>query len=236
LLRDRARTAARFGEFLRDRRRFPEAVAALHQSINLARRVPEPKPSDRRSLAGTLYNLALIYHHTARPAEAETTYREALAIQDAVVAEVPDSEDYRRLLVWVCNNLGGFLNEQDRDAAAREVFKKILDREGVLRNCTDPHCQIALGQAHLLTDDPAGAIGPFEVARKRAAGTVPAVFFLLAIAHAQAGDAEAARRALDEGNAWMTAHGSRDAVLIEMRKDAEREIGELDCPAGRGRE
>jgi tetratricopeptide (TPR) repeat protein len=232
LPRDRARTATRFGEFLRVRGRSAEAVDALQQGIDLRRRVTGPTPADRRLLAGALYNLALIYQQTARPAEAETAYREALAIQDAVVAEVPDSEDYRRLLVWVCNNLGGLLNDQDRDAAAREVFQKILDREGVLRNCTDPNCLVAVGQAHLLTDDPAGAIGPFEAARKRAAGTVPAVFFLLAVAHAQAGDPDAARRALDEGKAWLAANGSRDPRLTEMREESEREIGKHFGPPG----
>jgi tetratricopeptide (TPR) repeat protein len=221
LIRHQARAWGRYGELLRDRGRHAEAVAAIRRGIDLRRSLPASAPIDRRFLAGQVYNLGLIYQKTGRPPEAERAYREALAIQDAVVVEVPDSEDYRRLLVYICNNLAGLLNDNDRLGEAKPVLGKILEREAILRDTTDPSCLIALGQAHLLTGDPRSAVGPLERGRQRSGGNMPAVFFLLATAHARVGNADEARRWLGEGDAWLKANHSSNPDLDEMRKDAE---------------
>ena len=109
---------------LRDRSKEDEAAytQAIAEQTALVKR-PTASVQDRRELARYLNNLGIL-QSLSRPAEAEQTFREALAIQDEIQVESATNPGFRWQRTRTWNNLANLLTRSNRVAEASTFLDK----------------------------------------------------------------------------------------------------------------
>ena len=127
-LRDLARGHDGLGMLLKKSNRFRESEAELRTALALRTRLsadhPED-PADRQGLADTRYHLAvLVSRLQGRRSEDETFYREALRMQEALVASSRENPAFRRKLARYLDNLGKLLASTGRLDEAEAAYRE----------------------------------------------------------------------------------------------------------------
>jgi serine/threonine protein kinase/Flp pilus assembly protein TadD len=107
----------------------PEAEEAFHKGIALLQELVTEQPAAeyRVQLAKATAEMARFLRAAKGPAEAEPPQRQALALQEVLVAEAPREPEYRRLLGLSYGNLAGYLHALKRYAEAAEAGRKGLE-------------------------------------------------------------------------------------------------------------
>jgi tetratricopeptide (TPR) repeat protein len=116
-----ARAARRVGDIYRLLGRYPEALAAYGGAADRLRQLPDG-PGPRREIALCHNYRGEVYRLTERPAEADVEYREAIAIQLALLENHPGHPDYTRELAQGYYNRGIVATNTGRYADAREFL------------------------------------------------------------------------------------------------------------------
>jgi tetratricopeptide (TPR) repeat protein len=113
---------------LKKSNRFRESEAELRTALELRTRLSADHPenlADRQGLADTRYHLAvLISRLEGRRSEDETFYREALRMQESLVASSRENSAFRRKLARYLDNLGKLLASTGRLDAAEAAYRE----------------------------------------------------------------------------------------------------------------
>ncbi len=125
---DLAKSRTNLGELLQESGRVEQAIPELERSRNvglaLVKQFPD-SPRYREQLAGSLEDLALAYEAAGKPAE--STYLEALKIDEKLVSEFPDNPNYRINLARCVRNLGPLLASNNRPDQAEAYYDRGLE-------------------------------------------------------------------------------------------------------------
>jgi serine/threonine-protein kinase len=129
-LRDLATGQDDLAMLLRKSNRFREAESLLRSAIQLREQLAKAHAgdaADRQSLADSRYHLAvLITRLQGRHPEDESAYREALAVDEALVATARDRPEHRRKLARTLNNLGMLLASTGRFREAENDYHEAI--------------------------------------------------------------------------------------------------------------
>jgi tetratricopeptide (TPR) repeat protein len=125
------------GVLYNDGNRYPEAIPAFEEGRKLRQRVVEKLPGNKAGpnhfLANSWMNLGGAHLQARQLAEAETAYRQALALQQPL-GEAPNAPAHdRQQLGWICKGLANLCQEQKRleeaeahGVRALEIFRRLL--------------------------------------------------------------------------------------------------------------
>jgi serine/threonine protein kinase/tetratricopeptide (TPR) repeat protein len=109
---------------LTDRHRdFLKKVIAYHEDLAAAR---ADDPQARQSQAEGHFLVGMIRHRLGEEGEAETAYRQAVALQKKLAEEHPHQPDFPYDLALSLNNLGTLLNSTGRAEEAEAVYREGL--------------------------------------------------------------------------------------------------------------
>jgi serine/threonine-protein kinase len=129
-LRDLGRAHDGLGMLLKKSNRFRESEAELRTSLKLRARLSADHAdnrADQQGLADTRYHLAaLISRLQGRRSEDETAYREALRIQQSLVASSRENPAHRRKLARYLDNLGKLLASTSRLDQAEAAYREAV--------------------------------------------------------------------------------------------------------------
>jgi tetratricopeptide (TPR) repeat protein len=129
-LRDLGRCHDGLGMLLKKSNRFRESEAELRTALALRTRLSADHPeslADRQALADTRYHLAvLVSRLQGRHTEDETFYREALELQESLVASSRENPAFRRKLARYLDNLGKLLTSTGRLDEAEAAYREAV--------------------------------------------------------------------------------------------------------------
>jgi tetratricopeptide (TPR) repeat protein len=178
--RELARTHSHLGLLWKKHGRTGAAAEALRRALRLRRQLAESpgQPDDRRDLAESHYHLAaLLAPLQDRRRQAEAGYRDALALQQELVAAFPRRPDYRRALARTFNNLGILLWKTGRPEALAAFRQSQEEGARLVKEFPDePVYRWDLARAHnnyagrLLASKPQDAERAYYAARDILAG------------------------------------------------------------------
>jgi serine/threonine-protein kinase len=127
-LRDLGRGHDDLGMLLKKSNRFREAEAELSMALALRTRLSTDRPqdpADRQGLADTRYHLAVLASRLqGRRSQDESFYREALRIQEGLVASSRENPAFRRKLARYLDNLGKLLASTGRLDEAEAAYRE----------------------------------------------------------------------------------------------------------------
>lgn len=128
---DESKYAEEYARVLIAENSYKEAEKVSAKNLQkLQKSVRSDSPSEeRQALAGTLHNLAMIYWHTDRPQDAESSMSKAAEIYAALAKDDPY---YRVVLAGAQNNLGVYYKTQGKLEDARNAFQMALDAYSAL--------------------------------------------------------------------------------------------------------
>jgi tetratricopeptide (TPR) repeat protein len=112
----------------------PLAVQDYEQSVALCRELAVQFPDVplyRRRLAISHEMQGMSLHRLGRMPEAERTLRQALTVQEAVVAQCSEADDQHNLLGGILNNLALVLYPQERLKEARAFLERAIDHQQI---------------------------------------------------------------------------------------------------------
>jgi serine/threonine-protein kinase len=125
-MRDLGRGHDGLGMLLKKANRFRESEAELQSALDLRTRLCALHPddlADRQGLADTRYHLAtLVARLAGRHPEDEAAYREALRVQESLVASSREDPAFRRKLARYLDNLGKLLAATGRLDEAEAAY------------------------------------------------------------------------------------------------------------------
>jgi tetratricopeptide (TPR) repeat protein len=128
--RDLARGQDGLGMLLVKAHRFEESEAQLRAALKLRESLAlahSTSAADRQSLADARYHLAvLIARLQGRHPDDETAYRQAVQMQEALVATARDQPEGRRKLARYLNNLGLLLAATGRSGEAEADYREAI--------------------------------------------------------------------------------------------------------------
>jgi tetratricopeptide (TPR) repeat protein len=105
-----------------------KALALLRQAVTrgLEGAARSPRPEYRRQIASCYVDVGSLLRADRRPKEAETAYREALAIQKQLAADFPKRPDFRSELARTHRLLGDLLYDARRLKEAEAAYRDAL--------------------------------------------------------------------------------------------------------------
>ncbi|MGO9599209.1 MAG: protein kinase domain-containing protein, partial [Isosphaeraceae bacterium] len=127
-LRDLGRGHDGLGMLLKKSNRFRESEAELRTALAIRTRLSAlhiEDPDDRQGLADTRYHLAVLASRLqGRRSEDESFYREALRMQETLVASSRENPAFRRKLARTLDNLGKLLASTGRLDEAEAAYRE----------------------------------------------------------------------------------------------------------------
>ncbi len=200
---------------------FKEALTRYGQ---IAKELPG-EPSFRINMGAASLNLALIAQRSNRFGEAEEWFRQSASIYEALAAEPRSAQEAnKRLAVTRAARAVLLLTCPDpRIQNAAEAIRSAQSSTELDRS--NPECWITLGVLEHNAGHPHAAIGAIQKAMWLRNGGDAREWFLMAEAHAKAGDQGEAKRWFDKAASWMEANRPDDSYLRALRAEAARVLG-----------
>ncbi len=128
---------------LRPTARLPEAEQHYREAIAAYRALAEEAPDDSwypRCVANELHNLGDLFKQMRKFTEAEGLYREAIEVQEKIIARGPSGiNEHRHLLSWYLAELARLLAQNKRFSEAEAGFQRSATiRQTIIADLTDP--------------------------------------------------------------------------------------------------
>jgi serine/threonine protein kinase/tetratricopeptide (TPR) repeat protein len=212
----------------------PKARENYRQAIRLFEELAARFPDHywlRTHLIATLHEYARLLPNPADRAEAETSFRRALAVATTLIDDPGVAYHcFTMALVGPLNDLAWSLVRRPDVAPSDAAVALRLAHRAAQWEPTQGALWNTLGVAHYRLGDAPSARAAFQKSMDLNSGGDPADWFYLAALEHRAGNQEEARRWFDRGVAWMAkARGGdaeRDAELESIRRKVSAILAE----------